>query len=120
MNLREKHGYTYGGRSVFDFRRGAGYFWAGGSIRTDATGPATQEIFSELNRMRDTEVSADELKLAKDNYSQSLVGRFQTMDQLAGTFGALHVYGLPADYYEKLPAAIEVVGAAVVHRVAQK
>ena len=119
MNLREKHGYTYGGRSVFDFRRGAGYFWAGGSIRTDATGPATQEIFSELNRMRDTEVSADELKLAKDNYSQSLVGRFQTMDQLAGTFGALHVYGLPADYYEKLPAAIEVVGAADVHRVAQ-
>ena len=120
MNLREKHGYTYGARSVFDFRRGAGYFWAGGSIRTDATGPATQEIFSELNRMRDTEVSADELKLAKDNYSQSLVGRFQTMDQLAGTFGALHVYGLPADYYEKLPPAIEAVGAADVHRVAQK
>ncbi len=120
MNLREKHGYTYGARSVFDFRRGAGYFWAGGSIRTDVTGPATQEIFSELNRMKDTEVSADELKLAKDNYAQSLVGRFQTMDQLAGTFGALHVYGLPADYYEKLPPAIDAVSAADVHRMAQK
>jgi len=120
MNLREKHGYTYGARSVFDFRRGAGYFWAGGSIRTDVTGPATQEIFSELNRMKDTEVSSDELKLAKDNYSQSLVGRFQTMDQLAGTFGALHVYGLPADFYEKLPPAIDAVSVADVHRVAQK
>jgi zinc protease len=120
MNLREKHGYTYGARSVFDFRRGAGYFWAGGSIRTDATGPATNEIFSELNRIRDSEVSADELKLAKDNYSQSLVGHFQSMDQLAETFGSLHVYGLPADYFEKLPPAIDAVGAADVHRVAQK
>jgi zinc protease len=120
MNLREKHGYTYGARSVFDFRRGAGYFWAGGSIRTDATGPATHEIFSELNRIRDSEISAEELKLAKDNYSQSLVGHFQTMDQLAGTFGSLHVYGLPADYFEKLPPAIDAVNAADVHRAAQK
>ncbi len=120
MNLREKHAYTYGGRSVFDYRRGAGYFWAGGAIRTDATAAATQEIFSELNRMRDTEVTADELKLAKDNYSQSLVGRFQTVDQLAGTFGALHVYGLPVDYFEKLPPAIDAVTVADVHRVAQK
>jgi zinc protease len=120
MNLREKHGYTYGGRSVFDFRRGTGYFWAGGSIRTDATGPATQEIFNELNRMRDMEVSAEELKLAKDNYSQSLVGRFQTVGQLTSTIGGLHVYGLPADYYEKLPPAIDAVSAAEVLRVARK
>jgi zinc protease len=120
MNLREKHGYTYGARSVFDYRRGTGSFWAGASVRTDATGPATQEIFSELQRMRDTEVSAEELKLAKDYYSQSLVGRFQTTDQLAGTFGDLHIYGLPADYYQKLPPQIDAVTAADVHRVAQK
>jgi zinc protease len=120
MNLREKHGYTYGARSIFDFRRGTGYFWAGASVRTDATGPATQEIFSELQRMRDTEVSAEELKLAKDYYSQSLVGRFQTTDQLAATFGDLHVFGLPADYYEKLPPQIDAVTTADVHRVAQK
>lgn len=120
MNLREKHGYTYGARSTFDFRRGAGAFWAGGSIRGDATGAATQEIFNELKRMKETDVSAEELKLAKDNYSQSLVGRFQTTRQLAGTFGALHVFGFPADYFEKLPAAIEAVSGADVHRVAQK
>jgi zinc protease len=120
MNLREKHGYTYGARSTFDYRRGVGAFWAGGSVRTDATGPATQEIFNELNRMKDTEVSAEELKLAKDSYSESLVGRFQTTGQLAMTFGALHVYGLPADYFEKLPVAIDAVGSGDVHRVAQK
>jgi zinc protease len=120
MNLREKHGYTYGARSTFDFRRGVGPFWAGGSMKTDATAPATLEIFSELKRMKESEVSAEELKLAKDNFSQSQVGRFQTTGQLALTFGALHVYGLPPDYFEKLPPAIEAVTAADVHRVAEK
>jgi zinc protease len=120
MNLREKHGYTYGARSTFDSRRGVGAFFAGGAIRGDVTAPAVQEIFSELERMKDTDVSAEELKLAKDNYSQSLQGRFQTTGQLALTFGALQVYGLPADYFEKLPPAIEAVTTADVHRAAQK
>ncbi len=120
MNLREKHGYTYGGTSRFDFRRGAGYYFAGGFIRTDATGPATQEIFNELKRMRDTDIGADELKLAKDFYAHSLIGRFETTGQLAGTFGSLFVYGLPTDYYQKLPAAIEAVSATDVRRVAEK
>jgi zinc protease len=120
MNLREQHGYTYGARSTFDMRRGPGIFWAGGGIKTGDTAAATEEIFKELKKMKETEVSADELKLAKDSYSQSLVGRFQSTGQLVITFGALHVYGLPMDYFEKLPPAIEAVGAADVHRAAEK
>jgi zinc protease len=120
MNLREQHGYTYGARSTLDMRRGPGIFWAGGGMKTGDTAAATQEIFNELKKMKETDVSAEELKLAKDSYSQSLIGRFQSTGQLVITFGALHVYGLPVDYFEKLPAAIETVGAADVHRVAQK
>jgi zinc protease len=120
MNLREQHGYTYGARSTFDMRRGPGIFWAGGGMKTGDTAAAAQEIFNELKKMKDTEVSADELKLAKDSYSQSLIGRFQSTGQLVITFGALHVYGLPVDYFEKLPAQFEQVSAADVHRVAQK
>jgi zinc protease len=120
MNLREKHGYTYGARSTFDFRRGVGPFWAGGAMKTGDTAAAAREILNELKKMKETEVSPDELKLAKDSYSQSLVGRFQTTGQLVLTFGALHVYGLPADYFEKLPPAIEAVTAADVHRAAEK
>jgi zinc protease len=120
MNLREQHGYTYGARSRFDYRRGVGSFWAAAPVKTADTGAATQEIFSELKKMAGGDVTAEELKLAKDNYNQSLVGRFQTTQQLAGTFAALHMFGLPADYFEKLPPTIEVVSAADVHRVAQK
>jgi zinc protease len=120
MNLREQRGYTYGARSTFDMRRGPGIFLAGGGMKTGDTAAATEEVFKELKKMKETDVSADELKLAKDNYSQSLVGRFQSTGQLVITFGALHVYGLPMDYFEKLPPTIEGVSAADVHRVAQK
>jgi len=120
MNLREQHGYTYGARSRFDYRRGVGPFWAAAPVKTGDTGAATQEIFSELKKMAGGDVSNDELKLAKDNYNQSLVGRFQTTQQLAGTFAALHMFGLPPDYFEKLPPTIQAVSPAEVHRVAQK
>ena len=120
MNLREQHGYTYGARSRFDYRRGVGSFWAAAPIKTADTGAATQEIFSELKKMAGGNVSDEELKLAKDNYNQSLVGRFQTTQQLAGTFAALHMFGLPTDYFQKLPPTIEAVGAPDVHRVAEE
>ena len=48
LNLRETHGYTYGASSAFVFRRGAGPFLIGTSVRTDVTAPAVAEIFNEI------------------------------------------------------------------------
>ena len=42
LNLRERHGYTYGSRSVFAYRRGPGPFFVGTSVRADATAPAVR------------------------------------------------------------------------------
>ena len=40
MNLREDKGYTYGARTSFDFRRGAGPFALSASVQSDATADA--------------------------------------------------------------------------------
>ncbi|MBD0373113.1 MAG: insulinase family protein [Pyrinomonadaceae bacterium] len=120
MNLREKNGYTYGAFSTFVFRRGAGPFYAGGSVRTDVTAPATREIFNELERIRASDVSADELKTAKDAYARSLPGLFETTAQTVGSLSQLFVYGLPLDYYRQLPARIDAVTVADVRRIAEK
>jgi len=118
MNLREQHGYTYGGFSQFIYRRGPGLFAAGGAIRTDVTAPAVQETFKELERIRTSQLSADELKLAKGAFSLSLAGLFETSERTAETVGDLFTYDLPLDYYKQLPAQIDVVNAADVQRVA--
>ncbi|MBK6463805.1 MAG: insulinase family protein [Myxococcales bacterium] len=39
LNLREKHAYTYGARTGFAMRRGAGPFDAGAAVVTDKTVP---------------------------------------------------------------------------------
>ena len=118
MNLREKNGYTYGAGSVFQFRRGPGPFFTGTSVRTDVTAPAVHEIFNEFDRMRATDVSAEELKIAKDSFARSLPGLFETTGQAAQSVAQLFIHNLPLDYYRSLPAKIDAVTAADVRRVA--
>jgi len=120
MNLREEHGYTYGAQSLFSYRRAVGPFLAGGAIRTDVTAPATHELFKELTRIREAELTADELQKAKDSFSKSLVGLFETASDTASTIGGQFVFGLPLDYYRNLPAQIDKVTAADALRVAKQ
>src|SRR5207244_547309 len=64
MNLREKHGYTYGATSAFDMRAAPGPFFAAAGVQTDKTSEALKEFFNELNAIRQP-VPADELARAK-------------------------------------------------------
>jgi zinc protease len=120
MNLREKNGYTYGANSSFAFRRGPGPFQVSTSVRTDVTAPALREIFSEIGKMRDTQISAAELALARDSESRSLPGLFETTGATAGAGAGLFVYDLPLDYYSKLPAQLDAVTVQDVQRVARQ
>jgi zinc protease len=120
MNLREEHGYTYGAFSAFLYRRGVGPFVTGGAIRTDATAPAASEILKELKRIRESELTADELKKSKDSFSKSLIGNFETTDGISSTIGRQFVFGLPLEYYRDLPAQIDKVTSADTLRVAKE
>jgi zinc protease len=120
MNLREEHGYTYGAQSFFQYRRGVGPFFAGGAIRTDATAPATQELFKEVTRIREEELKPEELQKAKDSFSKTLVGLFETTRETASTIGQQFVFGLPAEYYRDLPAQIDKVTGTDALRAAKQ
>jgi zinc protease len=120
QNLREKHGYTYGASSAFIFRRCPGPFLVGTSVRTDATASAIIEIFREMERMRDTEVTPEELATAKDSISRSLPGMFETTPESASSIGQLFVHNLPLTYFHDLPGMIENVSADEVRQVARK
>src|SRR5207245_9030807 len=47
MNLREKHGYTYGASSSFDMRASAGLFVASAGVQTDKTADALKAVLKE-------------------------------------------------------------------------
>jgi len=119
MNIREKHGYTYGGFSVLAYRRAAGHFVSGGSIRTDVTAPAVKEIFNEIHNIRDNAITPEELTMSKGAMALSLPALFETTPETASTVAQLFVYDLPLGYYRTLPAQIDAVTSADVQRVAQ-
>ncbi|XXX79358.1 pitrilysin family protein [Sorangium sp. So ce134] len=120
LNLREKHAYTYGARSSFDMRHGAGPFSAGGAVVRENTGPAVKEIFAEIERMRREPVTIEELADAKANLIRQLPARFETAGATASTVAGLAVYDLPLDEFATRPARIQRITPADVQRVAQK
>ena len=120
MNLREAHGYTYGAGSAFVYHRAPGPFVSYSDVRTDVTAPATTEMLNELRRMRETQMTADEMNLSKDSITRSMPGRFERGTEAAGSFAELFLFDLPLDYYSKLPDSINAVTADQAQAVAQK
>jgi len=120
LNLREAHGYTYGASSQFVLRRTAGPFLVATGVRTDVTGESVTEILKELTRIRDGELSPDELTLARDSLVRSLPADFETSNRVTASTANIFVYDLGLDYYTKLPGRLSAVDAAQVKSVAQK
>jgi len=120
MNLREAHGYTYGAGSFFRYHRSPGPFIVFSDVRTDVTAPATTEVFNELKRMRDTQLTPAELVLSKDSIARSLPGRFERGTEAAATFAELFTYDLPLDYFSMLPERINAVTVEQAQGVAKK
>jgi zinc protease len=120
LNLREEHGYTYGASSQFVFRRFAGPFLVATGVRTDVTAPAVSEILKELNGIKASELSPEELTLSKDSLVRSLPANFETSDRVSATTSNIFIYDLGLDYYTKIGGRLEGVTAAQVKEAANK
>ncbi len=118
MNLREKHGYTYGAASGFDMRKAAGPFFATSGVQTDKTSESLKEFFIELNGIVQP-VPADELSRAKNYVSLRFPSGFEATTDISRRLEDAIVYKLPADYFSKYIPTIEAVTAADVQRVAR-
>ena len=120
MNLREEHGYTYGAFSLYRFYRGTGPFIAGAQVRQDVTAPAAEQLFKELDGIQTRPLTDAELRMAKDSIIRSLPGNFESARDVNGQLANLWSFGLPLDYYTRLPAQIEAVTSADAQAAAAK
>ena len=119
LNLREKHGYTYGASSSFDMRSTAGPFQAGAGVQTDKTRESLQEFFNELNGILQP-VPADELTSAKNYVALRFPGGFETTGDISRRLEDALTYKLPDDYFSNYVQRIQAVTAADVQRVAKQ
>ena len=89
MNLREKKGYTYGARTSFDVRRGAGPFVLQAGVQLEATADAVKEAIGELEAIRgERPVTREELLLGRAALTRGYPRNFETGEQIARACGA--------------------------------
>jgi zinc protease len=120
LSLREKHGFTYGVRSSFAFRRAAGPFIIQTAVASDVTGRAIAETLRELQSVIDDGVSAGEVRAARDYIAGTLPLSMQTTNALAARIAELHTFDLPADHFDDFRARIAAVDRDDVVRVARE
>ncbi len=116
LSLRERHGFTYGVRSMFAARRGAGPFAVATSVATDVTGVATREIIHEIQGLVESGPTGDEVDTAKTFMAGVLPLRLESAGQIASRIAQLIVHDLPLDYYQRYR---DLVGAVTKEQVAR-
>jgi len=121
MNLREDKGYSYGARSGFSYRRGAGPFTASAGVQTAVTKESVIEFLKEIRGIRgEIPVTAAELEYNKQSLVRRLPAGFETVDQIASQLANSVIYNLPDNYFTDYAARVNAVTLEDVNRVANK
>jgi zinc protease len=97
-----------------------GLFQVTGSTATPSTVDTLAVVSKELERIRTSEVSEEELKTAKDTAMNSLVFAFDTKTKTLGRMLTYEYYGYPADFIEEYQKALAQVTRADILRVAKE
>jgi zinc protease len=109
LDLREEKGYTYGIGSRFEYGRRPGPFVVRTAVKSDVAVPAIREILAQLKRAGAAPLTTEELQRARGSLTQSLPAMFETNSATGTSFGELFAYGLPLDYFRRLPTQLNAV-----------
>ena len=121
LNLREDKGYTYGARSSFDWRRGAGPFTASAPVFTAVTKESLVELMKELRGVRgEMPVTPAELEYAKQAIIRGFPRTFETPGQIADRLETVVTYGLPETYFNTYIERVQAVTLEDLNRVANQ
>jgi predicted Zn-dependent peptidase len=120
-NIRSREGLAYsvfGSYSAnYDF---PGIFYVGCMTKSESTVYAIRAMIEEVKKMTESEVTDEELILAKESYLNSFVFNFDTKGKIVARLMVYEYYGYPPDFLQKAKANIEKVTKADVLRVASK
>ena len=120
LNLREKHGWTYGSYSNLGASKYVSKFSSTASVRNKVTDSAVVEIFNELKKIRTELVSAEDLKIAKAKYIGNFVMQIEKPATIARYALNIKTLGLPEDFYENYVKNINAVTPEDIRNAANK
>jgi zinc protease len=97
-----------------------GLFTIAGGTKSLSTIETFKAIQEEVDRIRTSEVTEEELQTAKDTVLNSLVFAYDTRAKTLGRMLTYEYYGYPPDFIEQYQKALQAVTRADVLRVAKE
>ncbi len=120
-NVRSRMGLAY---AVFGFYASdfdhPEVFYVGCQTKSKSTVQAIRAMADEVRKITESEVTDEELNLAKEGYLNSFVFNFDTKGEIVRRLMNYEYFGYPADFLQKTKANVEKVSKADVLRVAGK
>lgn len=120
-NVRSRMGLAYsvfGNYSAnYDY---PGVFYVGCQTKSESTVHAIRAMIEEIKKMTESEVTDEELAIAKESYLNSFVFNFDSKGEIVNRLMTYEYFGYPPDFLQKTKENIEKVTKADVLRVARK
>lgn len=119
-NIREDKGYTYGIGSGLVSYQNAGYFVIASEVGKNVLDNAIEEVYKEINRLRDELVPESELSLVKNYMMGALLRNFDGPFSLLDSFKGILEYNQGYEYFDRMTCVLRNISPAEVRDVAQK
>ncbi len=119
QNIREKHGFSYGARSLLLDNGGQSRLLAYSAVQTGVTGKALVEFRREFDRLASGDVTPEETAKAARSLRFDLLSAAETAGGLVGRLSELLSAGRPADSLPSESAALEALGPEAVNAAAR-
>jgi predicted Zn-dependent peptidase len=108
--LREEKGFTYGVRSHFEARRGAGPFVIAAALQTDAVALALDDLRHEVFALLgDRPPTSDELDDARRSLIEGQARHFESPSALVSRYASLFLHDLPLDHHARFAERLDAV-----------
>lgn len=120
LKLREEKGYTYGAYSRVKGYRRDGLLTAGAGVRSNVTREALDEVLFEMDRMRQTHASEEEMTRSRSEMLGALIRQLETPVSVGSLELKRRLNGLPPDYYRDLPSVVEATSTEAIKELAER
>jgi predicted Zn-dependent peptidase len=120
MNLREKHGWTYGANAIIGSEKYVSKLKSASAVRNMVTDSAVVEFIKEIKKIRTEKVSDELLNNVKAGYIGRFVMQVQKPQAIARYALNIETEKLPADFYENYIRNINAVTPEQIQVAANK
>ena len=118
--VRVERGLTYGISSYFDMLNVGGVFAISTFTQTERTREMLDVTLAEVQKVRESGISAGELKKAQRYLAGLYPLRTETNESVVSVIGDIRVHGLGADWVEKFRERLHAVKPRQTQEVAAK